>query len=169
MDENNNNSNGIDELTLEEQQAYVEEEQQAYVEEEQQAYVEDEFAHEEVVNEPIYVPVESLGSGVVSALADMVGGLVVLKGSAEESIKKGVQVVKEKIGKSNSSNSEPVDEIVDDIIEETAQDVVDDTEQVIAIEPTADQAIAIEPTADQAIAVEPTDGQVAQDDEVSKT
>ena len=144
MDENNNDGIVVDELTLDDEQPPV---------------IEEAAAFEEVVHESIYVPVESLGSGVVSALADMVGGLVGLKGSAETSIKKGVQIIKDQVSQANIPNSAPNDGTVAE--PEQVADV--EPEQVIAVEPTSEQIMAVEPTSEQVIAVEPTSEQVAQD------
>jgi hypothetical protein len=55
---------------------------------------------EEAYAEAIHVPVENLGQGIINALGDMVGGMVGLKGTAEESLKKSVDFVKEKISPS---------------------------------------------------------------------
>jgi hypothetical protein len=154
MQENNSDNSGIDELTLEDEQPPIIEE----------AVAPEEISQEQIALDPIYVPVENLGIGVVNALADMVGGLVGLKGSAETTIKKGVQIIKDQVSQANIPNSAPND----GAIVEPEQAEYAEPEQVIAVEPTPEQAIAVEPTPEQAIAVEPTPEQLAQHDADSK-
>ncbi|MBF0380763.1 MAG: hypothetical protein HQL69_07085 [Magnetococcales bacterium] len=133
MDENNNNSMNMEELTLED---------------EPQPIMEEAVAPEEFIPEPIYVPVESLGSGVVNALADMVGGLVVLKGSAQTKIKEGVDIIKSQVTKSNLPNSVATDGVA----VEQEQAVSIEPEHVIAVEPvTQEQIAAMEQTEEQTI------------------
>jgi hypothetical protein len=73
-------------------------------------------APEQVEEEAVHVPVEDLGIGIVNALGDMVGGMVGLQQSTRESLKRGVQIVKDKVSKSDD--------------QEEAQDVVAEDEDL---------------------------------------
>ncbi|MBF0357319.1 MAG: hypothetical protein HQL70_01855 [Magnetococcales bacterium] len=100
MSYNSTDDDYLGELTLDDEQPTV-----------AQDYVASESAAtDEVVHEPVFVPVESLGAGVVNFLGEMVGGLIGLKGPVQQSLEKGAQIVKDKVEGLKAKKTTPHDE-----------------------------------------------------------
>jgi hypothetical protein len=105
MAANSTDDDYLGELTLDDEQPAPAQESVS-----QDFVAQESVAQDETVHEPIFVPVENLGAGVVNFLGEMVGGLIGLKAPVQESLEKGAQIIKDQVAGLNAKKSTPHDE-----------------------------------------------------------